>query len=95
MSTIPQEKLERIIQRFATVEHGMSAGALGGDAFVKLSKDYAELEPTARKALELRKAYGERHDLEDMFKAGGDMAEMAAAEQIGRASCRERVCLAV
>ena len=81
MSTIPQEKLERIIQRFATVEHGMSAGALGGDAFVKLSKEYAELEPTARKALELRKAYGERHDLEDMFKAGGDMAEMAAAER--------------
>ena len=81
MSAIPLEKLDRIIQRFATVEHGMSSGALGGDAFVKLSKEYAELEPTARKALELRKAYGERHDLEDMFKAGGEMAEMAEAER--------------
>ncbi len=81
MATIPQEKLDRIIQRFATVEHGMSSGELSGEAFVRLSKEYAELEPTARKALELRKAYGERHDLEDMFKAGGDMAEMAAAER--------------
>ena len=81
MSTIPLEKLDRIIQRFATVEHGMSSGALGGDAFVKLSKEYAELEPTARKALELRKAYAEQHDLEDMLKAGGEMAGMAEAER--------------
>ncbi len=81
MATIPQEKLDRIIQRFATVEHDMSAGNLGGEAFVKLSKEYAELEPTARKALELRKAYGERHDLDDMFKAGGEMAGMAEAER--------------
>ena len=81
MSTIPLEKLDRIIQRFATVEHGMSSGALGSDAFVKLSKEYAELEPTARKALELRKAYAEQHDLEDMLKAGGEMAGMAEAER--------------
>ena len=51
MSAIPHEKLDRIIQRFATVEHDMSAGAVAGDAFVRLSKEYAELEPTARKAL--------------------------------------------
>ena len=38
MSAIPLEKLDRIIQRFATVEHDMSSGA-GGDAFVKLSKE--------------------------------------------------------
>ena len=81
MSTIPLEKLDRIIQRFATVEHGMSSGALNGEAFVKLSKEYAELEPTARKALELRKAYAEQHDLEDMLKAGGELAEMAEAER--------------
>ena len=50
MATISHEKLDRIIQRFATVEHDMSSGNVGGDAFVKLSKEYAELEPTAKKA---------------------------------------------
>jgi glycosyltransferase involved in cell wall biosynthesis len=34
MSAIPHEKLDRIIQRFATVEHDMSSGAVPGDAFV-------------------------------------------------------------
>jgi peptide chain release factor 1 len=81
MSAISHEKLERIIQRFATVEHELSSGGSGGDAFVKLSREYADLEPTAGKALELRKAYGERRDLEDMLKAGGELAEMAQAER--------------
>jgi peptide chain release factor 1 len=81
MSAIPQEKLDRIIQRFATVEHEMSSGGAGGDAFVKLSKEYAELEPTARKAQDLRKAVMERRDLDDMLKAGGELAEMAEAER--------------
>ena len=81
MSAIPPEKLDRIIQRFATVEHDMSSGAATGDAFVRLSKEYAELEPAARKALALRKAYDERRDLEEMVKAGGDLAQMAEAER--------------
>jgi len=80
MSTLPAEKLDRIIQRFATVEHSLSSGA-GGDAFVKLSKEYAELEPTARAALALRKAYADLHDVDEMLKAGGEMAEMAEAER--------------
>lgn len=81
MSAIPPEKLDRIIQRFATVEHDMSSGAVAGDAFVKLSKEYADLEPTARKAQELRKAYAERADLAEMAKSGGELAEMAEAER--------------
>ena len=81
MSTISQEKLDRLIQRFATVEHDMSSGAVSGDAFVKLSKEYADLEPTAKKARELRKSYDERRDLDEMMKAGGELAEMAEAER--------------
>jgi peptide chain release factor 1 len=81
MSAIPHEKLDRIVQRFATVEHDMSSGATGGEAFVKLSKEYADLEPAARKARDLLKAYRERRDLDDMVAAGGDMADMAEAER--------------
>jgi peptide chain release factor 1 len=81
MSAIPPEKLDRIIQRFAAVEHDLSSGAVSGDAFVKLSKEYAELEPTARAARDLMKAYDERRSLAEMIAAGGELAEMAAAER--------------
>ena len=80
MNAIPPEKLDRIIQRHATVEHGLSSGAQG-DQFVKLSKEYAGIEPAATAALALKKAYGERADVDEMLKAGGEMAEMAEAER--------------
>jgi peptide chain release factor 1 len=80
MTSIPQEKLDRIVQRFASVEHELSSGA-SGDQFVKLSKEYAEIEPTAKAALALRKAYNERREAEEMIAVGGEMAEMALAER--------------
>ena len=40
-----------------------------------------KFEPTAKKARELRKAYDERRDLDEMMKAGGELAEMAEAER--------------
>jgi len=75
------EKLNRIIARFAAVEHELSAGATG-EAFVKLSRDYAELEPSARAAQALQAAYAERAGLDDMAAAGGELAEMAEAEKV-------------
>ncbi len=80
MSAIALDKLDRILHRFAAVEHGMSSGA-SGEAFVKLSREYADLEPTAKAAQALKKAYDERSGLAEMIKAGGEMAEMAEAEQ--------------
>ena len=81
MSAIPLEKLDRIIQRFAAAEHDMSSGAMTGDAFVRVSREYAELEPAAKKARELRKAYDERQGLTEMVEAGGELAAMAEAER--------------
>ena len=80
MSAISHEKLDRLIERFATVEHGMSSGATG-EAFVKLSKEYAELEPAAKAAKSLRDAYAERDGLAEMIAAGGELASMAEAER--------------
>jgi peptide chain release factor 1 len=80
MSAISSEKLERILERFATIEHDLASGA-GGEAFVKLSKDYAEIEPTAKTARALKDAYAEKAGLVDMISAGGELAEMAEAEQ--------------
>ncbi len=80
MTAVPREKLDRIIQRFATLEHQLSSGA-SGDAFVRLSKEYAEIEPAAKAAQALVKTYDERRGVEDMLKAGGELAGMAAAER--------------
>jgi peptide chain release factor 1 len=80
MSAIHIQKLERILERFASVEHALSSGATG-EAFVKLSKDYAELEPMARGARNLKSAYIERDGLAEMLASGGELAQMAEAEK--------------
>ena len=90
MSAIQIEKLDRIIHRFVNVEHELSSGP-AGDVFVKLSKEYAELEPTAKAAQVLKQAYTERHDVEDMLKAGGELASMAEAERVSLDSKIERL----
>ena len=80
MSAIQVQKLDRLIERFASVEHALSSGATG-EAFVKLSKDYAEIEPTAKGAMALKSAYGERDGLSEMLRAGGELAQMAETEK--------------
>jgi peptide chain release factor 1 len=79
MSAIKIEKLDRIVHRFVNVEHELSSGP-SGDMFVKLSKEYAELGPTAKAAQTLKQAYQERRDVNEMLKAGGELAAMAEAE---------------
>jgi peptide chain release factor 1 len=80
MAGIPPDKIDKIIERFAHVEHSLSAGVTG-EAFVKLSKDYAELEPSAKLATSLRQSYAELAGLAEMEAAGGELAQMAAAER--------------
>ncbi len=80
MATINPQKLERIIERFAGVEHELSSGATG-EAFVKNSKEYAELAPMAKGAAALKGAYGERDGLAEMLAGGGELAQMAEAEK--------------
>ncbi len=80
MSAIHIQKLDRILERFATVEHALSSGATG-EVFVKLSKDYAELEPMAKGARNLKSAYQERDGLAEMLAGGGELAQMAEAEK--------------
>jgi peptide chain release factor 1 len=80
MSAIPLEKIDKIIERFAHVAHSLSAGVTG-ETFVKLSKDYAEIEPSAKLAQSLKSAYQERDGLVEMEAVGGELAAMAAAER--------------
>ena len=89
---IPAERLDQIANRFAELEARMASGTLEGDAFVQASRDYAELEPVAKIAAEVKAAREEITGLEDMLadpelKA---MAEEALAQLRESLSEQER-----
>ena len=52
--TIPEERLRQISHRFAELEARLASGTLEGEEFVAASRDYAELEPVAKAAREVR-----------------------------------------
>jgi len=52
--SIPDDRLAQITHRFAELEARLASGQLEGDAFVAVSRDYAELEPVAKAASEVR-----------------------------------------
>jgi peptide chain release factor 1 len=80
MPAISLEKLDKIIERFASAEHALSHGATG-EAFVRLSKEYAELEPSAKMAMALKSAYDEDKGLSEMLGGGDEFAQLAEAER--------------
>ncbi len=80
MSILASDKINRILERFQALELQLALGA-EGEAFVKLSKDYAELQPLARTARGYRNALAERGGLDEMVAAGGELAAMAQAEK--------------
>ena len=51
---IPAERLDQIAHRFAELEARLASGTLEGEEFVSASRDYAELEPVATIAREVR-----------------------------------------
>jgi len=76
---VPAERLEQIAHRFAELEARMASGTLEGDAFVKASRDYAELEPVAKSAAEVTAMREEIAGLEEML-ADPEMKAMAEEE---------------
>ncbi len=77
--TIPAERLNQITHRFAELEARMASGTLEGDAFVQASRDYAELEPVAKIAAEVKVMRAEMPELEAML-ADPEMKAMAEEE---------------
>src|SRR6187551_161343 len=57
--TIPEERLAQISHRFAELEARLASGQLEGEAFVAASRDYAELEPVAKAAADVREMRAE------------------------------------
>src|SRR3954469_678946 len=81
MTAISDERIAQIEARRDELQNAMSSGALAADAFVRLSKDYAEVEPVAAAAREGRRFRAELGALREMA-ADPELREMAE-EEIG------------
>ncbi|MTI42850.1 bacterial peptide chain release factor 1 (bRF-1) [Roseibium hamelinense] len=80
---LARQKLNLLLDRFAELEHQMSAGA-DPDSYVKLSREYAGLEPLVHKIRELDRAEADLADAQAMLDDPAtdfDMRELAEAEQ--------------
>jgi len=80
MANLPLDKLNGLERRFSAVEAELAAGP-PADVFVRLSKEYAELEPVVRPILAYQKLLADLGSAEELAGSGdADMREMAEAE---------------
>src|SRR6476659_7788227 len=83
MTHISSDRIASIEARKFELAQAMSAGNLAPEEFVRLSKDYAAIEPVADAAREVRRLRAELQVLEGMLhdaSAEPELKEMAAAE---------------
>ena len=76
--TIPEERLAQISHRFAELEARLASGQLEGEAFVAASRDYAELEPVAKAAAQVREM---RAEIAELCALTDDPEMQAIAEE--------------
>ncbi len=78
-----EEKLEMIVRRYAELGEKMAQEAGGGENFVRLSKEYADLTPVIETIGALNAAKAEAADLAEMVadpENDGEMRELAETE---------------
>jgi peptide chain release factor 1 len=66
MTTIPAEKLDKLVARWQSVQGTLASGA-DQESFVRLSREFAELDPIVATINALRKATRERDDLQQLL----------------------------
>jgi peptide chain release factor 1 len=83
MTKISAERIAAIEARREELQRAMSAQDLPPEAFVRLSKDYAEVEPVAAAAKQVRRLRDEAASLEQMtHEADEELRQMAAEELV-------------
>jgi peptide chain release factor 1 len=83
MTQISPQRIAQIEARFAELEARMASGTMEGDAFVTASKEYAEIEPVAKMAKEVRRLRAEMETLDAMARdpsADNELRDMAVEE---------------
>ncbi len=89
MTSIPPERIAQIEARREELQAAMAQPDLDPQDFVKLAKDYAEIEPVAAAASELSRLRGELASLEQM--AGESDPELRAMAEEELAEVREKL----
>jgi peptide chain release factor 1 len=89
MTSIPPERIAQIEARREELQAAMSARDLDPQAFVKLSKDYAEIEPVAAAAREVRRLRSEMDALVHMADEADPEIRAMAEEEM--AEIREKL----
>ncbi len=82
MTKISAERIAAIEARREELSQAMSSGDLPADQFVKLSKDYAEIEPVAEAAREVRRLRDEARSLAEMTQEADEELRAMAAEEL-------------
>ncbi|HJQ18353.1 MAG TPA: peptide chain release factor 1 [Allosphingosinicella sp.] len=83
MTSISAERIAAIEARRDELQNAMAAPNLAAEEFVRLSKDYAEIEPVAQAAREVRRLRSELEVLTGLIgdaEAEAEIREMAAEE---------------
>ncbi|WAC23989.1 peptide chain release factor 1 [Blastomonas sp. SL216] len=83
MTRIADERIAQIEARFGKMQARMASGTLEGEEFVQTAKDYAELEPVARAAAEVRRLRAELEVLEGLIADNAsdpDIVKLASGE---------------
>lgn len=78
--TIADTRLDQIAARFAELEARLASGTLDAEAFIAASRDYAELEPVARVAGEVRSLREELAGLAALDEPDPEMRALADEE---------------
>jgi peptide chain release factor 1 len=84
MTTIPAEKLDKLVSRWETIQGSLASGA-DQESYVRLSREFAELDPIVATITALRGAIQERDDLQEIIddrESDPAMRELAE-EEIG------------
>jgi peptide chain release factor 1 len=93
VTALPEAKLDTLLTRHAMVEAELSR-QLPAEQFVKLSREFAEIDPVVAKIKAYRKVAGELGDLEALIadpKTEAAMREMADDERKALIGRRERM----
>ena len=82
MTRIPADRIAAIEARRDELQALMATGDLAGDRFVQVSKEYAEIEPVAAAAGEVRRLRAEGESLTRMTQDADDELRAMAVEEL-------------
>ena len=88
MNSISSERIATIEARKHDLAKAMSRSDLSPDEFVRLSKDYAAIEPVAAAAREVRRLRAERESLATMTKDADEELRQIAIEELSEIEAR-------